>query len=394
MRPLGFAALFAACVAPAFAHAADQGHIIIDSRLRFESVDQSGFATAAAAVTWRTRLGYETASFSGFRALGEVENVTVIGDRYNNSFDGKAFPVVPDPASTEINRAQLSWTGGPVELVGGRQRIILGNARFIGNSGFRQNEQTFDGVKAVLRPSKTFTLTYAYIGAVHRVFGHDSPQGEWRGETHLVQADVKTPLGTLTGYGYLLQFNNAASQSSATWGARFAGTRPLGGGLAVTYEAEYARQTPWRNNPATFALAYVDLGVGLKTASSAASAGFERLEGDGSRGFGTPLATLHAFQGWADVFLTTPANGVDDFNLNASHVFKPAGPLKSLKLAAAWHDFTAARGDGRYGREFDAALSAPLTPRLTAEAIVARFDGDAPGFASRTKVWLSLEFKY
>ena len=34
----------------------------------------------------------------------------------------------------------------------GRQRIILNNARFIGNAGFRQNEQTFDAVRLEARP--------------------------------------------------------------------------------------------------------------------------------------------------------------------------------------------------------------------------------------------------
>ena len=44
-------------------------------------------------------------------------------------------------------------------------------------------------------------------------------------------------------------------------------------------------------------------------------AAYESLEGNGARGFSTPLATLHAFQGWADVFLNTPADGVDDASL-------------------------------------------------------------------------------
>ena len=30
------------------------------------------------------------------------------------------------------------------------------------------------------------------------------------------------------------------------------------------------------------------------------------------KGFTTPLATLHKFQGFADKFLTTPANGIRD----------------------------------------------------------------------------------
>ena len=33
----------------------------------------------------------------------------------------------------------------------------------------------------------------------------------------------------------------------------------------------------------------------------------------------TPLATLHAFNGWADMFLTTPANGLQDLYFRASY---------------------------------------------------------------------------
>ena len=40
--------------------------------------------------------------------------------------------------------------------------------------------------------------------------------------------------------------------------------------------------------------------------------GIEYLEGNGTIGFSTPLATLHKFQGFADVFLTTPASGITD----------------------------------------------------------------------------------
>ena len=32
-------------------------------------------------------------------------------------------------------------------------------------------------------------------------------------------------------------------------------------------------------------------------------------------GFNTPLATLHAFNGWADRFLTTPVKGLADTNI-------------------------------------------------------------------------------
>ena len=66
----------------------------------------------------RTRLGYETPAFHGFKVLVEGENVTALSDRYNSSTNGKtAYPLVTDPETTELNRAQVSWTGTQGEAV-------------------------------------------------------------------------------------------------------------------------------------------------------------------------------------------------------------------------------------------------------------------------------------
>lgn len=401
MKRFAALAAFAALAVPGLALAApapppaDQGHVIIDARLRYEDVSQDGFSKDAQALTLRTRLGYETPAWNGFRVLVEGENVTALSDGYNSTINGKTSrPTVPDPEATELNRAQISWTGAKAAAVVGRQRIILGNARFVGNVGFRQNEQTFDAARLDLKPAKGVTLTYIYLDRVHRVFGPDSPQGEWKSNSHLVQADAVLPAGQLTGYAYLLDFPNAPTQSSATWGLRFAGAHPLEAGLTLTYEAEVARQTDYGNNPASFDLGYIDLGVGLKTKTRWASVGLERLDGNGARGFQTPLATLHAYQGWADVFLSTPANGVRDVNLRAGAVFKPAFAPKGLKVQLAAHDFTDADGGAGYGREADGLISTPLSPRLTLELKAAAFDGAAPAFAGRTKVWFTLEYRY
>ena len=393
---LASAALLAAVAAPSLALAqSPPGDIILDMRLRSESVSQDGLPEDAQALTLRTRFGYETPAWRGFKALVEGENVTALVDDYNSTTNGKVrYPVVADPEDTELNRAQISWTGAKADAVVGRQRLILGNARFVGNVGFRQNEQTFDAVKTAFRPTKELALTYAYVDRVHRVFGDDSPQGEWDSDSHLVQADLKTAAGQLTGYGYLMAFENAPAQSNATWGVRLTAARAVRPGLSVTYEAEYARQTEHRNNPADFELDYVALSAGLKAAAPWASVGYERLEGNGSRGFATPLATLHAFQGWADVFLTTPPAGVRDLNLRAGTTLKLGPKALPVRLQAAVHDFAEDDGSDRYGRELDLLAAAPVTKALTAEVKAAFFDGDRPGFADRSKVWVTLEFKY
>lgn len=386
-----------ALVAPAAARAADDipGKVILEMRLRSETVDQDGFGRDAHALTLRTRLGYETPAWNGFKLLVEGENVTALNADYNSTTNGKvSYPVVTDPEDTELNRAQVSWTGERGDAVVGRQRLILGNARFVGNVGFRQNEQTFDAAKTTFRPTKDLAFTYAYVDRVHRIFGDDHPQGEWDSDSHLVQAELKTALGQLTGYGYLLDFETAPAQSSATWGARFAGSRPLRDGLSVTYELEAARQTDYGAAPTDFELGYVALAAGLKGKTRWVAVGVERLDGDGRRGFGTPLATLHAFQGWADVFLNTPASGVRDLNLRAGATLPLEAPAGPLRVQAAAHEFTDDDGSARFGREFDLLLAAPLSKQVSAELKAAFFDGARPAFADRTKVWLTLEYRY
>jgi hypothetical protein len=390
------AAAFLMFAAPSLALADDfPGTPILDMRLRAEFVDQDGLPNTAQAVTLRTRLGYETPAWKGFKALVEGENVAALAEDYNSTLNGKVtFPVVSDPEVTQMNRWQLSWTGAQGDAIAGRQRIILGNSRFIGNSGFRQTEQTFDAVRADWRPTKDLSFTYAYVDKVHRVFTERSPQGTWNSDSHLFEADYKTSLGLVTAYGYLLDFTNAATQSNASYGLRFAGAHPLKPGLSATYEAEAARQTDYANSPTHFDLSYLDLALGLKAPTQWAYVGFEQLGGDGRRGFQTPLATLHIFQGWADVFLTTPPAGIRDVNLNAGGTVKLGGKLPPLKLQASAHDFTDDDGSSRYGRELDLLAGMPISKRLGAELKAAFFDGARPGFADRSKVWMTLEYKY
>jgi hypothetical protein len=389
---LGAAALVCLSGGPAFADG--RGDPILEMRLRYEGVDQQGFSKRADALTLRTRLGYETPAWHGFKLLAEGENVTALVDDYNSSTNGKLDrPVVPDPEATEVNRLQVSWSGPKGDVVVGRQRIILNNARFVGNVGFRQNEQTFDGIKGVWRPAEPVTVTYAYVDKVRRVFGDDHPQGEFQSDSHLFQVDAKTKVGLVSGYGYRLDLANAPALSSETWGLRLVGAHPLRDGFAVTYEAEYARQTDYGNAPTEFDLDYLAIAAGVKKGPHTLALSLEQLDGDGRRGFQTPLATLHAFQGFADVFLTTPVRGVRDLNLRAATSF-PGPHGKPVRLTAAAHDFDAANGGADYGTELDVALSTPLTPHLSAELKAASFQGESPLFADRTKIWTSLELKF
>lgn len=394
LRSCAFALGVVICTPAALAQtAATEGDWILDTRLRYESVSQDGLDDADA-VTLRARLGYETPAWRGFRALAELEGVAQLTDDFNDTVNGHTgYAIVPDPETFELNRLQLAWSGAEGRsAVLGRQRIVLGNARFVGNVGFRQNEQTFDALRAAFRPFEQTTLTYIYVDRVRRIFGDDSPQGEWDSDSHIVQAEVTTPVGRLAAYGLLLDFQNAPTQSSQTYGLRWQNEREVGAykprlALGVAQQRDYGGAT------ADFDLGYQHAEFGLRRGPWSVTAGGERLEGDDARGFSTPLATLHAFQGWADVFLTTPPDGVRDLYAGASYSATLWSDTQPLTFAVTYHDFADDGGSTDFGSEWDASARFTINEHVLIEAKAALFDGEDARFADRNKFWLALEYR-
>jgi hypothetical protein len=395
LTAIALSALGALISAP-MAHAQsapNEGDWIFDSRLRYESVEQDGLEDADA-FTWRARVGYETPAWRGWRALAEVEGVAQLNDEFNDTVNGHtAYAVIADPEAFELNRLQLAWSGehGRRAVIG-RQRIVLNNARFVGNVGFRQNEQTFDAVRLEARPFERVAFTYLYLDRVRRIFGDDSPQGEWESDSHVLQADVTLPWGKASLYGLALDFQNAPAQSSQTYGARWSHEWEAGAFRPrITLEA--AAQSDYRGNTTGFDLGYQHAEFALKRDRWTVTAGGERLDGDGTRGFATPLATLHAFQGWADVFLTTPPDGVTDLYAGFSYNTRlwPAAQPVTFSLVA--HDFSDDGADGELGSELDGLVRVTLNEHASLEAKAAYFDGDDPRFADRTKFWLAFEYR-
>jgi hypothetical protein len=371
------------------------GRIIFESRLRYEGVDQAGLANNAEAVTLRTRYGWESPKVAGLQALIEGDNVVALDHDY---FDGvtpnPGYPLVPDPEINRLNRAQVVWTGLPkVEFTLGRQRIALDNQRFVGNSGFRQTETTFDGARIVAQPIDGLKLTYAYIDRVNRSTGSlheaDSP---WKGAVQLIEAEAKTPLGQLSAFDYLLDLHNAPTQSSQTWGARLVGSHPVSKDWSLTWEAELARERDYANNPQTFDRGYGFVSGGVKHGPWQASLGYEQLDGDGVHGFQTPLATKHPFDGWANLFLTTPKYGLRDLYLRGGATL-PEMFGRHVRLAGEVHDFTAQHGGFDVGHEVDGGIYVPLTKHLTGALEAARFESEHAGVPNTSKLWLSFELK-
>ena len=359
--------------------ALSQGKVSASIRLRYEGVDDPTKTKDADAVTLRTRLGYETASFNGWKLFAEVEDVTAIDDSYNSTVNGKgAYPVVVDPEDTEINQLFVSYDGlASTTFKAGRQRLILDGARFIGNVGWRQNEQTFDALSVVNTALAETRITYAYLTEAHRIFSDKSPRGNSEMDSHLLNiAYSGLDLGKLTLYAYWLGFDDTTAGAigpgagTRTYGVSFAGGTPLNDRIKLLYSLEYADQSDYDDGLSTNDADYQMLELGLKFSKVTVKVGRELLEGDGTYGFSTPLATLHKFNGWADKFLGTPSTGIDDTYVLAT------GNVAGVKLLAKYHWFKSDAGSFDYGEELDLLAVKKFGKNYTVGLKYADYDAD------------------
>src|SRR5262249_9459570 len=158
--------------------------------------------------------------------------------------------------------------------------------------------------------------TYAYLGHVNRVLGE---KRDWASDSHVGFASYGfSDRLRLEGFALLLDFANAPADSSQTYGIKASGKAPAGP-FTLTYNATWATQSGYGANAPAFSLDYWGGDIAASIGPWTGKASYETLEGDGRRGFITPLATTHAFQGWADAFAVagdkTAVDGLRDLNL-------------------------------------------------------------------------------
>ena len=388
------------------AHAADTAgddgvkiNPLLDARLRYENVDQP--ALDADALTFRLRAGAE-ASYGHFSLLAEAEGTAALINDYN------AFPfalpgeeqwrpehsVIADPMNIELNRLQLQYKADKTTLTLGRQRINLDDQRWVGSVGWRQNEQTFDAIRgeASLGPVAA-DLTYAI--KQRTIFGTDAgPRTALDG--HFVFAGASSKVGPVHGklFAYLLDYDEGffLANSSQTYGLTLSTAIPIAAKTKLSLRASHARQTDYAENPFDYAADYWSLDAGTTLAGFAIAGGWEKLGSDNGRGLQTPMATLHKFNGWADLFLTTPTNGLEDAYLSLSRKFDKVKALPGLNAIVTFHQFDSDVGNIEYGTEWDASLGF----KLGRVGILAKFaDYNARDFGVDTrKFWLQAEWAF
>jgi len=377
--------------ADTLAEAFINGKTELSLRYRYEYVDQDGFSKNANASTLRTRLNYKTEEYKGYSFFIEADNIMeIFADNYNagagNSPGNSQYPVVADPQGTEINQAWVNYDfskGNGLKI--GRQRILLDNQRFVGGVGWRQNEQTYDGVSGSFDLSGS-QLFVSYINNVNRIFGEDVAAGDHDNNTYLLNWSNKiNDLGNLSAYYYDINNKDEAAFSTATYGVKFNGSNN-----AFSYGAEIAAQNDAHNNAIDYSAHYWRLDADYKFAQVNLFGGYEVLEGDANNSgssFRTPLATLHAFNGWADTFLSTPEDGIEDLFLGVK------GDVNGFKWQAIYHDFSAEDSSRNLGDEIDLSVAKKVNEHLSLLFKAAFYNADTHA-SDTTKLWFMMSSQF
>jgi hypothetical protein len=374
------------------------GKLLLNLRPRYEHVDQDGRGHDADALTLRTLLGWQTGSYRDFSAVVQLIDVGRANDNYNDTKNGRTrFPVVADPDDTDLNQAYIDYSGVPdTRFRLGKQSIKLDNVRFVGNVEFRQVMQVFTGLSLENRSLSQATLYGAHLERLKTVFGD---QQEIRLDILHAAYEWK-PANVIVGYGYLHDSAKTASatgfadNSNRILGLRADGAWPAGESWKLLYTAEIARQSDYAGGDSRIDASYWRAGAGAGYGKFYARFDHEVLGSrDGVYGFQTPLGTNHLFQGWADLFLTTPAQGIRDSYVSAG------GPLFKGNWSAEYHDFRSDFGGIHYGREFDIGLAWPLRKGLGGKVEFADFrESDILAAAARKpdtqKIWLTLVYNF
>lgn len=347
--------------------------------LRYEDVERG--TVDSDGLTLRSRLMMKSAGYKGFTALVEVEDVRdVFGiDDENN--------LIPDPEVTELDQAFIQYKGSSYTAKLGRQVIALDGQRFIGHVGWRQDRQTYDAFRTSFKPSKNLALDLSYIYKRNRIFGESL---DAKSNDILLNAAYKTSIGKVVAYGYLLD-DETRDEQSDTFGVSLKGS--TGSDVKFLYHAQYATQSI-EDGGADFDTDYTFIEGGVSISGITVKLGYEVLSSDdGLASFTTPLATLHKFNGWADVFLggafnpIALPNGIEDTYLSLGT------KISGIKVAMAFHEYSANEGSADYGDELNFVATKAFKGGTSLQLKYASYSAD--DFAADTdKLWISAGYKF
>lgn len=337
----------------------------------YSDFDDAGGKDEASGLNVQSRFSYKTGTIFDSSAFIQLQHNWNLIEDYRWSFGGDTdHDVIADPDGARIHQLYGDFGFIPdFQIRVGLQEIVLDDSRFIGNVGWRQAAQSFNGVGVTYTGIEKTTLYAAYIWDVYDINLKMNPDID---DLILLRAEYKhSPKANLVLFTYLLDAE-AASQDSATYGLRFYGTcKP------VKYDATLAYQNDYADGDKDAFFASIDLStVGYKVN---VGGGYQYISGGGGEdNFATLFSTAHKFNGWADQFLSTNTGGLSgglhDGYLTASTAFC------GFTLNAAYHYFHSADDfggfDGEYGQELDIDLVKPINDYVTAELKFAHYEAN------------------
>jgi hypothetical protein len=389
-----------------FYHYGNKGAVKIDLNYRWENVNEDNKLNpltgkplplakqpqTANGNTLRLRAGLLSPIFYGFQGYAEFEGNLAMQEDFNSLRNGNTkYSTIADPEKAELNQLWVSYNGIPDTVIkGGRQRIKFDDDRYIGNVGWRQMETTFDSVLITHTNQQLFGLVInaGYIGNVNTFTSTTENIN-----APIVNVNYKVgDYGNIIGYGYWLDYTekDTYEKSNETYGIRFTNfqkpgdTLKLSDNYGVVYTAEWAHQQDYGHGQTPYEADRINLMGGLTAFNVTLQGAMEQLDGSGkNKTFDTPLGTNHAFQGWADLFLVTPNNGIRDI-FGTAHVQLDRG---NLVLTGVYHDFSDDTGNIHYGDEWDFQALWKFGKHYSVLAKYANYSADKFGTDTQ-KIWL------
>lgn len=345
------------------------------ARVRGEVVEQNH--QQAEAITLKGRLTLEQPLPKNVDLLVQIDHVEAfLDDHHSDGVLNNGEPVIADPQTTELNQFVFSYQHNDWTLNMGRFGLKLANERFVGGVEFRQNDQTFDGLKLDYGFSTQSQWSYVYLDNVNRIFGDDadsmlSPMdsqfnatngvrptamlGDHRVDAHLLFVDYRE-WDYWQWHAFMLSLSNHDHRpfSNRTVGVRAMGRKKLTGvELFGEFDIAVQRQQAVDDNPSIArrpSLTYRSVNIGMIIKRIEFSLQQEVLGAEDQVSFITPLATLHKFNGWADQFLGTPADGLID------QVIQVAWRPRPFIIDLRWHQYKTENSRVDIGEELNLDL--------------------------------------
>ena len=380
-----------------------KGSYYLQIRPRYEFVDEDNANDNANAFTVRTLLGAKFDALGVDELAAELEMIDVSNfgfDHYAPETSG--YSTVLDGEQTRVTQANISYSKEGFVGVAGRKGINLDNQRFIGTVDWRQMPQTYDHVSVAYKGIENLDLMAAYVWQVNRIFDRELDLAKLKvtdfdTNTVLLHAAYKVlPELTITAYDYMI------ASFADHLGIRAQGGTKLDNGMKLNYVAEYAKQmdaslkegsVPFNDLKPEQDADYYKFGMNGIYNDYTLGACYEVLgaKGDVGTSFNTPLATLHAFNGWADMFLVTPVNGLKDLSVKLGYSDKTLGNIMGV-----YHKFDSDTESVDYGSEFDVVYTKKVMKNVNMMlkgAIYSQGDTATP-YVDTTKYWVMFDYNY